>query len=71
MLKPPLKGRSELLNDHVQAHSPPDLRVPEDDNVNPLTLPSNLTINHHRIVHELITHPVTPLPHLAFKNASL
>lgn len=37
----------------------------------PLTLPSYLTINHHRIVHELITHPVTPLPHLAFKNAAL
>lgn len=37
----------------------------------PMTLPANLTINHHRIVHELITHPVTPLPYLAFKNASL
>ena len=37
----------------------------------PVTPPFYLTINQSDIVHELSTHPVTPLLHLAFKNASL
>ena len=32
---------------------------------------STLPSTNQRIVHELITYPGTPLPHLAFKNASL
>ena len=36
----------------------------------PVTPPCHLTIN-QRIVHKLITGPATPLPHLAFKTASL
>ena len=36
----------------------------------PVTWPYYLTIK-QRIVHKLITHPVTPLPHLVFKHASL
>ena len=53
---------------YLMIMSPQTYRRLRMDNVNPCdTAPS---IN-QRIMHKLITHPETPFPHLAFKNALL
>ena len=64
--KPPPNGRNNylmIMSTYPQTYW--QLRI---DKVN---LPVTSTSTNQRIVHELVTYPVTPLPHLAFKNAFL